>query len=687
MKKYIIIFFVLIINYVNAQIDEDNNSSIETIIENIASTVDADIDYTTLYDQLLNYSQNPIDLNSCTTEDLEKLYFINNFQIKQLLDYREKYGNIYSIYELQLIKGFTNDIILNLIPFVTTNISEAKKTFSVKNAIKYGKNSIFLRTQRVIEDQAGYFVPDSLKTESNNYLGSPYIIYAKYNYKYSKKINFGITAKKEAGEEFFKGTQKNGFDYYSSFLQINDIGIVKKIVIGDFLAQFGQGLTLNRGLSFGKSSNVLNTMKTLQGIRKYSSTNELEFFRGGAITIGKKNWNFSTFYSNRQIDGTLQTDTFETTEDYANSLLTVNYHSTLSGLAKKNTINEQAFGGNASYSFQKLKIGVTGVYMNYSTPIIPTTTPYKIFNFAGTNSYNIGADYQLNLSKFYFFGEYSLDKNLNSAFISGVNVKIVDQLYYSVLYRNYSKKYVGLYSNAFVEGSTTSNETGLYNGVVFYPINSVKISAYWDSYQFNWMKYRITGPSNGFDYFLQAEYNPLRNFTILAYLRQEIKSQDISEQIEGVKEIANINKLRYRFSISYKLNDKITLKNRFEKVIYNNSTDPTSKGYLIYQDISFKPNETKTTISARLAFFDTYDYDSRIYAYESDVLYAFSVPAYYGKGMRYYFVIKQNIIQNLDVWVRFAQTIYTDRNIISSGLTEIEGNKKSEIKVQLRYKF
>ncbi len=687
-KHFLLIIFVLGL-FLNskAQVEEESINSIETIIENIASNIDADIDYTTLYDQLIQLYYNKIDLNTCTKEDLQKLYFINNFQIEQFMRYRKKYGKLVSIYELQLIKGFNNDIILQMLPFVTVTPQTQKQPRSLKNTFKYGKSQVFMRYQQVLETQQGYVVPDSEKTESNHYLGSPARIYAKYKFKYADRVQFGITADKDAGEEFFKGSQPYGFDFYSAHVQINNIGIVKKVVVGDFLAQFGQGLTLYRGLSFNKSTDVLNIMKKPSGIRAYTSSNELEYFRGGAFTVGKNNWAVSAFYSNHNVDGTIKADTSQTEEEYINSIITNSNHATPSGIAKKNTINEQAFGGNATYSFNRLRLGLTGVYSKYSVPLLPSDEAYKVFGFQGNDNLNIGMDYQLSLSRYYLFGEYSVDRNFNSAFLSGVNVKVIDQLYLALLYRNYSMKYVNLYANGFGESSSTNNEKGMYSGIVFYPVKSLKLSGYYDFYNFDWLKYHVSAPSNGFDYFVQAEYTPLRDFVFRFYIRQEIKKADISGQTEGVKKQTNTDNTRIRFHLAYKISDNLTLKNRFETHIYKDKTITNSTGYLIYQDISYRPSKLPAVFTGRLAFFDTYDYNSRIYAYENDVLYSFSVPAYYGRGMRYYLLVKYDILKNMSVWLRYSQSVYTDRNVISSGLTEIQGNTKSEVKVQLRYKF
>ena len=108
---------------------------------------------------------------------------------------------------------------------------------------------------------------------------------------------------------------------------------------------------------------------------------------------------------------------------------------------------------------------------------------------------------------------------------------------------------------------------------------------------------------------------------------------------------------------------------------------------MLYQDVKYKPLFGKLTFSSRYVLFNTPTYDSRIYAYENDVLYGYSIPSYYGKGSKIYVVAKSNIFRNLDAWLRIAHTKFTDREVLKSGWDEIDGNKMTEVKVQLRYKF
>ena len=110
-------------------------------------------------------------------------------------------------------------------------------------------------------------------------------------------------------------------------------------------------------------------------------------------------------------------------------------------------------------------------------------------------------------------------------------------------------------------------------------------------------------------------------------------------------------------------------------------------GSLLLLDMYYHPLSFPVKLTFRYALFHTDDYSSRLYAYENDVLYASSMPAYYGKGFRFYLLAKYSPARWLDAWLRFSMTCYTDRNIISSGPEEIKGNKLPEVKFQIRIKL
>jgi hypothetical protein len=93
------------------------------------------------------------------------------------------------------------------------------------------------------------------------------------------------------------------------------------------------------------------------------------------------------------------------------------------------------------------------------------------------------------------------------------------------------------------------------------------------------------------------------------------------------------------------------------------------------------------SFNARLAIFKTASYNSRIYSYENDVLYSFSIPAYYGNGLRYYLTVRYAVTRNIDLWFRVAETTFFDSKTTGSGLDQIDVPHKTELKAQLRLKF
>jgi hypothetical protein len=120
---------------------------------------------------------------------------------------------------------------------------------------------------------------------------------------------------------------------------------------------------------------------------------------------------------------------------------------------------------------------------------------------------------------------------------------------------------------------------------------------------------------------------------------------------------------------------------------YNKNSVNKESGFLTFMDLIFKPMMENYSGVLRLQYFETDSYDSRIYAYENDVLYSYSIPAFADKGFRYYLTVNYDLNKKISLWLRWAQTIYRNRNFIGSGLDEIEGNKRSELKLQARWIF
>lgn len=661
-------------------------------VESIAEQTDAELDYTDLLDELNYYLKHPINLNSATADELKKIILLNDIQINNLLEHIQKYGKLLSVYELQSISGFDLEIINKILPYIYVSADVSKRHFSFKEMMDNSSSQFFLRYQRVLEEQKGFSpISDSALAESPNsrYLGSPDKIYARYRFTYYTNVSVGITAEKDAGEEFFQGSQKNGFDFYSAHAYYKGLGVVRALAVGDYQVQFGQGLTLWSGLGFGKSSDVVGIKKNGLGLKPYTSVGENIFMRGAGTTLGYKNLELTMFYSNKKIDGNVVTsDTTENSEiQYISSLQETGMHTTASQIADKGSIGEEIYGGHLAYKNKQLNIGATAFKSQYSAFLQHSIVPYNQFEFNGKENSNIGIDYSYIFRNINFFGEVSQSENGGKALLTGAMVSLDQKVALSVLYRNYEKDYQALYASAFAENSKIANEKGIFFGIVLKPSRTFLVTAYVDNVKFPWMKYRVDAPSATMDYLLQVNYKPSKKLEMYARYRQQNKALNDSDPDDIIDITTSTLKQNYRFHASYKVSPSFTLKSRLEMTDYQIGSNQKEKGYIVYQDVSFKKMKSPLSLSFRYALFDCDSYDARMYTFESDVLYAYSIPGFYNKGTRFYINMKYHVSRNIDLWFRFAQTYYSNINVISSGLTEISGRTKSEVKAQLRIKF
>ncbi len=693
--RFIIIFILLLFcNILSSQEKQLQTTEeiIENYIEEISSHTDKELDLTTLYEDLTYYLNEPLNLNLATKEDLEKLQLLSEFQIQNLLNYIKEFGQILSIYELLNINGFNEEYVRLILPFITIEKVEPLLSFDPKKAVKYGKHRIFLRSQRILQEQKGFSpITDSALAANPNsrYLGNPWRYYVRYQYTYKNKVAWGLTADKDPGEEFFKGTQKNGFDFYSAHLMVRGIGPIKTIVLGDYVAQFGQGLVIWTGYTFGKSSMVTNIRKKAQGLKKYSSADENLFLRGGGVTLSYKKLEFSTFVSKKRIDANITViDSLTGEIEEVSSLQTSGLHSTPAEIADRKKLGETIYGANVTLNHNNFRLGLTGITYQFSANLKKTPTPYNQYEFSGKQNSNIGFDYQYVIkNSITLFGEAAISQNGAKAFINSMLFSLSPQTSMALLYRNYERNYHAMYAQSFSENTSTINESGLYIGTIILPYAKWNISAYYDIFSFPWLKYATYAPTKGHDYLAEISYTPYKRVSMYLRYRHKNKPKNIPSSIpQIINGIQDVSSQRVRYHIAYRYNRHLEFRNRIEWVEYATESKK-DRGIYFYQDVIIKPKKLPLSVALRYGVFDTDSYDSRIYAYENDILYAFSVPAVYYKGSRAYISIKYSPKKNIDIWIKYGETYFSNKNTISSGLTEIAGNSKSEIKAQLRIIF
>ncbi len=701
-KNYCLVIILAWAAIAHAQKDKDENSTdedseMQVLIENLLQETDEEsFDFDTQFEYLEAYANNPINLNTATEKELTDFAMLTDLQIQALLEYRRQVGQIYSVYELLNIPAWDRVTIIKTLAYATIDASKIPEKFDLRRALKYGRNVIFLRQQRVVEEQKGFSPLDSGST-AQRFLGSPDRLYLRYRMSYKDKLSIGVTAEKDAGEQFFRGTNKKGFDFYSAHLFVKDIHKnIEALVIGDYQVSLGQGLAMWSGFGVRKSPAVLNIKRLSNPVRAYTSANEALFLRGVASTLqfGKRQqWEITPFVSYRGRDANVSVaDTLDEEEenidaDEISSLQNFGFHRTTSEVADRNTIKMLNTGVAVKYRGQFWHIAANGVYNYLNVPLFRGNSPYQRFFFAGQSLTNMSIDYGLNKHGVQFFGETAYSSNGGVATINGLLTSLDGKVNVALLHRYYSRRYQTIFGNAFGERVGVNNESGFYLGLETNPVAGLKLTAYVDGYKFPWLTSRTALPTGGYEILARADYNITSKWSVYTQFRIETKGRNASglEDDEYFNIIVNNTRSSWRLHGSYVVSPQLEFRSRVEFAYYKDLNK--SQGVVLYQDIIYKPSFAPIRLQTRFALFDTDDYDTRIYAYENDVLFSFSVPAYYGRGVRYYFNASYDINRRLTLWLRFAQTYFSDREVISSGLAEIQGRTRSDFRVQLRYDF
>jgi hypothetical protein len=639
------------------------------------------IDLTDIMDAIDDLQQRPVLINSSDPNELSRLFFLDEMKIHKILAYTLSYGKIMTTNELYAIDGITKAEADLIVPFISLDQMTAPRKTGIKELFTRGKHQIIGRYQRVLQEQRGYMADSIAKTMK--YEGNPDKYYLRYRYKFRDQMSIGITAEKDPGEAFFKGNNAYGFDFYSiHFFLNNKNSNLQQLAVGDYHLTFGQGLTMWTTYAFGRASDGVSIKRTGKGLSPNTSANEVAFFRGAAATYKIKNHYITAFVSYHKVDATIKLNP-DSTIASVTSLTTDGLHRTATEQAKKHVEPETVFGIHYEWRKNRIKIGATGFGTQLKYPLMHEARPYYLYSFSGQSLGNAGLDFTWIFRNIELFGEGAYSSKGGMAAIGGLRAHLASRFEASLAIRYYEKDYVNIFANALGVNSNNINEMGIFAGFNAIISPQFTLAGYVDSYRFPYMKYQIYAPTHGNDCSLQLNFVPNRLLSMS--LRYRNNYREYSDNNNVVKQTSGQRKNNIRWQGNFSVSKNIALKTNAEYVITNSNVQ--KEGFLMYQDFVYRTPNSRFTATFRYAWFNTDSYDERMYAYESDLLYIFSVPAYYYKGNRFYVMCSYKINEHITAWLRMSNTSYFDRQTIGSGGEEIYGNNKADIRAQIIIKL
>ena len=617
------------------------------------------------YELLCELEQHPMDVNTVTREELEQLSFLSAQQVEDIMAYRYSYGPLKSLSELMMIRSLDTTRRRLLASFLFVGEKQEHRFPRLSEIAKYGRSELMATGRIPFYERKG---------DQDGYQGYPYRHWLRYQLSYGDAVKAGFVGSQDAGEPFFAGRNRMGYDFYSFYLQLRNLGRVQSIVLGKYRVSMGMGLIANNSFSLGKVSMLQNLGRPSNTLRAHSSRASGDYLQGAAATVSLgKGMTATAFFSYRAMDATLNSD------GTASTVLTTGYHRTDKEMEKKNNLKNTTAGAALRYQAHGLHAGLNVVATHLNRELRPNTAVlYRRHYAQGYDFLNMSADYGYVSRRFSASGETAMNKDGALATINTLSVQLGSEWSLMALQRFYSYRYTSLYAHCFSDGGSVQNESGLYVGLAWQPSPSLRFMAYTDYAYFPWAKYQVSASSHAWDHLVQFSYTS-RRWSFGGRYRLRLRQRDNDDKTAFLTRTEH----RARLSAEYAVNGRWS--SRTQADVCCLSFKERETGAMLSETLSYTRRWLR--LNAGFGYFHTGSYDSRLYLYEQGPLYTYSFAQFYGEGIRYWLMARASVGKHLSLTAKLGTTDYFDRAVIGTSYQQIAASSQTDLDLQLRWKF
>ncbi len=590
------------------------------------------------------YARHPIDLNTASSELLDDLNLLSPAQVASLLRYREQTGAFMSVLELQAVDLLSVDEVRQLLQFVTVRVGARSTVKTLGDRFRDATGFAALRT--------GY---QSTTANRSLWQGPPVPLYIRIRQTAGRQFSVGLVLENDAGEPFGGAKRPLGFDYVSMHAYADELpGKVKTVAIGDYGLNWGQGLINYSGFGTGKGAFVMNVQRNARWLIPHASVTETGFYRGAATAVQFGPVKAMAMVSRTRPDGGIDTlDALTGEFEFASNRLS-GLHRTPSEIAGRNSNTAVSLGGAVGIEQSWGRVSVHYLQHQFEVPFAPSDRLYQRFNQRGDFIQNASLAWQTFIGKVSWFGEAAVDGGRNTAVITGLQTSLDRRTDISIVLRRYDTQYRALYGNVFGNSRRPDTEEGLYIGSRMQLAPEWTLQGFVDVYRQPFARFRASRPSTNSDGLLRLTYDKRRTYSFYVQMRHRRAERDEPSDAAGpLRLLLPYNRTSLRVQGEVTMSKSLALRTRVEYARTEES-GRISEGTVIYQDVLWKPAGLPISITGRVALINTDDYDSRIYAFENDLLYRFRIPAYYGEGTRSYLNFRYKVGRRLTAELRGA---------------------------------
>ncbi len=610
-------------------------------------------------DRILWLQEHPFDLNDASKEELQTIPGVLPREAAALIQLRKSLGGFSTIDQVRVIPETGDDLYERIRMFVRVQEgrTDRQNMFQLRS-----------RAMRDLQPRQGFL--------DSSFAGSSLKMYHRAIYGFHRDVEIGALFEKDAGEMTHDG-------FAAGYGVMRNVLFLDQIIVGDYALQIGQGLALWRSSAFGKSAEAVDIMRSGIGASPYRSTGEFNFFRGATASFSADipggTLSFNAFASHHAIDGTLQPD------GSISAFYTTGLFRTENEKAKRNVARETLVGATARYSSRyEWSLGATAYTSKFDHDVLGD----RLGELNGRRLHVFSFNGDIHLGRMTLFGEMATSGDGAAAGMVGLVLRAGRRTDIAVLYRDFNPRYVALHANAFDDNGNTNNERGMYGGIRQRIFDWLKVSGYVDLFTHPWVSFTNPFPTSGKDILVQVEAQPSRPLTFTARINlQEEERVSYGEDFFGRSAAMNETERRHRLraTASYQVTKSIRLKGRIETSNVH-AISGNEGGILLFYDARFQAKEGWFA-EARVVFFDTGSFDSRIYEYENDLRGVFSNIAFFGKGRRWYLLAGITFLSPLRLTAKYSQTEKEGVSSISSGASLISGSVDNRLSLQLDFRL
>jgi hypothetical protein len=616
-----------------------------------------------------------IDVNAASKQDILSIPGVDPRAARQVVAWRDSLGGFRSMDFLDTVTVIDRSDVDLLRAFLIISMDQRSSPRSPTSVTSV------TRLTRRIETARGY----QGGPDERAYLGRPERVQQRINLS-TRRISSGLTFDKPQGSPFLWQPYNSwyGFNRVHGFITA---GITPRltIVAGDFRAEYGQGLAMWSGSSFGKGRDVVRTVERRRsGLRGSASTLNERVFRGLGLSVDLTHGvRADVFASRRMLDAVI--DSVVTSDGemmrYA-GITSPSMHRTTRELARRKTLGEDVIGGALLFQTGAFSVGAAGFSGRYALPIQPSDRPDLIFQSADRTIGHSSIFGSAGRGETRFFGEM-VPTSGGVPFTLGARIQRGRDVEAVVGFRNLPPTYHNPFSAGFAHRSSPlRNEQGIYVGAMVRATSTVTVRGYIDVIEHPWVRYLDARPASGIDGLLEWQHRPRRWFDYYVLLRRRSIDDRFTPDGGRVSEMVRLPRTSARIHVRVSTTNRVTLQSRVEAIRSMSPESNSSHGYLLFQEVQVRTPH-RMNVSARISQFDVGSFGARIYAYEHDVTGAFSSRMFTGQGTRAYMLGSVHVSPRLELQTRVARTWFDGVDSVSSGYDRIDGRRVTDITFQL----